>query len=150
MARARLLQGSISTSEKLDQLRDAAESRKKGLGEFAQLLWTWTYLHCDDFGRFDRSPKTIKARVMPFSSRPIKDFEDVIDLWHEISLNVVISDGEKRCTYFIKFEETQGSFLRKRTNPVYLPEVPHCSGNFREIPGNSGKFPLIGSGSGSG
>ena len=70
-AKARMLWGSISTSERVNRL-----SLK------AALLYTWLLPHADDQGRMSGSPATIKAVVVPMRTDITES--EILDLLHEI------------------------------------------------------------------
>ena len=70
-AKARMLWGNISTSERVNQL-----SLK------AALLFTWMIAHADDQGRMSGNPATVKGIVCPMRDDITK--ADIVDLLREI------------------------------------------------------------------
>lgn len=118
-----MLSKSISHSEQVDSL-----------SEFAQLFFTWTIPHLDDFGKIAGSPKTLKAIVMPMSDRPIEDFEKaIIEMLNERLISRYEVEGQLVIEY--PGFDTYQTGLNKRTKSKY-PDNPN-SKKFSEVPRNS-------------
>lgn len=101
------------------------------VSEFAQNLYFFTTPHLDDFGKIEGNPVTLKARVIPLSSRSPEDVKSaikelvkagVID-WYEVTGKMIIK--------YLTFEEDQTG-LNKRTDSKY-PDNPNDSENISEV-----------------
>lgn len=76
-----MISKSLSTSKKF-----AAAGRAELIGEFAQLLYTLLQPHCDDFGRQEGDPFTVKLRVLPTSSRSEQTFAAALTVLRDTGL----------------------------------------------------------------
>jgi len=137
MANRRSLAKSISMSKKLNA--SLPKVLPPEMVEFAQLLYTWMIPHCDDFGRLDADPWTVKMVVMPASQRPAEDFEAALEALDQVEALQLYESPQGRCMQLSNWNEFQEG-LHKRTKSRF-PEPPARSGKFPEIPGNSGNFP---------
>jgi hypothetical protein len=147
MARARLISTSLGSSRRFCRLHNDGSD----LAEFAQLLFVLLVVNCDDFGRTEADPFTVKLKVFPGSPRTEEEFETALQTLAQVGL-IQLYNGEEGDRYLAieKFEEHQTG-LHKRTQSRF--PIPPLSGKFREIPGseklseenkgelgNSGKF----------
>lgn len=99
---------------------------------FAQLLFTWTIPHLDDFGRITGDPKVLKAMVMPMhDDKSIADLEKAINEMIDQGLIERYVANDIPVIWYKNFENHQ-SGLKKRTKSKF-PDNP-------TIPGNSEKF----------
>lgn len=136
MARARLISASLGSSRRFCRLPNAAGP----LSEFAQLLFMLIVVNCDDFGRAEADPFTVKLKVFPGSSRKEQEFQAALDALAEVGLIRLYSDGEDAFLVVEKFEDHQ-SGLHKRTKS-HFPEPP-LTGAKKDTSGNSRNLPEL-------
>src|SRR5690606_15955807 len=139
MAERRMISKSISISERVNSM-----------SLFARLLYTWMIPHTDDFGRMTGSPMKVKALVVPMADETKEDVERALtEMVEQDLIDWYVVDG-KQYIQIKNFDKHQTG-LHKRTKSQYpapeegtpvLPTLPD-SGNFRELPGNSGNHPEI-------
>jgi hypothetical protein len=130
MARGRMLSKTLSVSKRFNSITGE-------LAEFSQLLFTLLVPHVDDFGRMSGDPFSLKMTVLPASSRPLAEFSSALETLHAAKLITVYDNEGDIWIQVNKFEEHQIG-LHKRTASKIPPPNGHGSGNFPEIPGNSG------------
>lgn len=134
MAERRMISKSISISEKVNSL-----------SLFGRLLFTWMIPHADDFGRLPGSPAKIKALVIPMFEETVKDVESALEDMSASGLILWYTVNGDKYIQINNFEEHQTG-LHKRTDSKYpdpkQAEEIYGKDHFREIPGNSQKFPL--------
>ena len=135
MARGRMISKSLSTSRKF------AAAGRSSSGEFAQLLYLMLVPHCDDFGRQEGDPFTVKHKVLPTSERSEIEFGGALSVLRDVGLIKWYESNASQIIEIIRFDDHQGG-LHKRTSSRF-PDIPGSSGNSSESPGNSGKVPDI-------
>lgn len=119
MATKRMISVSISYSPQVNRL-----------SEFAQLLFTWSIPHTDDFGKIHGDTEVLKAIVMPMSKRSVQDFEAaILEMINENLISRYEVVGVK-VIEFLGFERHQGG-LNKRTKSKF-PENPRKSEKIQE------------------
>ncbi|MBI4039140.1 hypothetical protein HY384_04245 [Candidatus Daviesbacteria bacterium] len=120
MANRRMLHKSISINLQVNSL-----------SEFAQLIFTWTIPHLDDFGKIEGETEVIKALVKPMSGRSIDDFEAALNEIVQAGLiERYIVDG-KKIICFPTFDKHQTG-LTRRTESRYPDNPAKHSENFNE------------------
>lgn len=108
------------------------------MSEFAQLLFTWSIAHADDFGCMSGDPEVVLATVIPMKrDKSPEDVVEAIGEWVAARLVYWYSVEGELIIQFCSWEVHQ-SGLHKRTKPKYpLYDDAKCSESFREIHGNS-------------
>lgn len=75
-ARARMIHGSISISERVNKL-----------GVKGALLYTWLIPHADDYGRMSANPRVVKAMVLPLLDEiTLEDIKVLLDRMYQLAL----------------------------------------------------------------
>src|SRR5260221_7944204 len=123
MARGRMLSCSLGTSRRFNDVAKVGAE----LTEFAQLLFTLLVPHSDDFGRLSADSFTVKAKILPASTRTIEEFDTALLVLHAVNLITLYEIDGEFWLQISKFDEHQWG-LTKRTKSR-IPEVP---GNSRE------------------
>ena len=137
MARGRMISTSLSTSERRARLNDVAGR----LAEFCQALYPLMVVHADDFGRHPGDPFTVRHVIDPTSRRTLDEFARALTFLDEVGLIRWYVVEDKQFYEIVAFQAHQ-SGLHKRTRSRY-PGFAEQKSEFREIPGNSRKFPEI-------
>ena len=107
-AKARLLYGSISTSE-----------RVSSLGAGGALIYTWLLAHADDQGRYNGSAKKVKAEVVPLLDEiTIGDVDNALDAMVEGGLIIRYEAGKTQLIQIVDWWEFQAG-LRVRNESRY-------------------------------
>lgn len=107
MAQGRIINKSISLSEKANTISDAAA-----------LLYSWMIPHSDDFGLLQGSPMTIKALVAPMRSWSIEQVKTFIDEMVDVGLVRVVKYEAK--TYY-QIQNSKQNLRRDRNPQTILP-----------------------------
>jgi uncharacterized phage protein (TIGR02220 family) len=133
MASGRMLRAQISLSPQVNDL-----SLK------AALLFTWIIPHLDDFGRIYAHPRRIKAIVVPMMNDI--NVDEISSLLNEMliqKLIILYTLEDELYLQFTKFDQHQSGLHKRTQSKIPSPEgaVLLDSGNFREFPGISGRFP---------
>lgn len=134
MATGRMLRPTISTDASVN-----------GMGDFAQLLFTWMISHADDYGCLTGNPAQVWALVIPFKRD--KSFDDVAKALTEMVNAKLIwwyEVGGRQYIQFCKWETNQ-SGLHKRTTPkqpLYKKPAATCT-DAHDIVDVSEKFPEV-------
>jgi hypothetical protein len=84
-----MISSTIQNSKKILSIMDL-EPKKH---EFIWLLYSWIMPQTDDFGHFDADARVVKAKILPCSPRPIKDFQKAIEVLEQVGLIIVYGDG---------------------------------------------------------
>lgn len=108
MAQGRIINKSISLSEKVNTISDGAS-----------LLYTWMIPHSDDFGLLQGSALTIKALVAPMKSWTVAQVDEFLKEMIEIGLIKVVTYENK--TYYQILNSKQ--YLKKDRNPQTILPV---------------------------
>lgn len=127
MANRRMVSKSISLSKQVNKM-----------SEFAQLLFTWSIAHADDFGCMNGDPEVVLATVIPLRrDRTSEDVESAITEWVQSDLVWWYAIENEAIIQFRTWDEHQTG-LNKRTKSKYIlyDEAKSCE-NFREILRNS-------------
>jgi hypothetical protein len=124
-----MLSKSLSTSRKFAELPHVAGR----LAEFCQALYPLLVVHADDFGRLPGDAFTVKLQVFPVSPRSEAAFAEALADLDTVRLIDLYQVEGRKFIQINQFDEHQ-SGLHKRT----ASKFPGNSGNFRELPGNSG------------
>lgn len=109
MAQGRIINKSISLSEKANTISDAAA-----------LLYSWMIPHGDDFGLLQGSPMTIKALVAPMRSWSIEQVKLFIDEMVAVGLIRVVQYESKS---YYQIQNSKQSLRRDRNPQTILPVV---------------------------
>ena len=123
MPNSRLLNKKISYSKQVN-----------ALSGFAQLLFTWTIPHLDNFGRIDGDPVILKAKVMPLSTKSQEEIEGAIQEMINVNLVERYETGEQLVIQYLKFDKYQKD-IKKRTKSNF-PENLGNSNNIQESSSN--------------
>lgn len=110
MAQARLLNKTISLSEKVADLPD----------DSTRLLYTWMITHTDDVGLLPDSARTIKATVVPMLNLSVEDIGFQLESMLEVGLLMRIQYGSKTYLYLVGHERYQT--LKKDRQPSTILE----------------------------
>jgi hypothetical protein len=84
-----MISSTIQNSKKILSIMDL-EPKKH---EFIWLLYSWIMPQTDDFGHFDADARVVKAKILPCSPRPVKDFQKAIEVLEQVGLIIVYGDG---------------------------------------------------------
>lgn len=122
-----MLLSSLSNSRKFCQLHAAAERDVPGLGEFAQLLYSMTLAHVDDFGRFPADGFTLKGEVLPRSVRPDEDFDLAVKAMVAVGLVAILNGADSPYMEYSRFWKKNQGGLCRRVRPHHCPETPSPS-----------------------
>lgn len=111
----RMISRTISTSEKVHQI-----------SEPARLLFTWMILHCDDDGRMQGSPLTIKAIVLPLSTRTPSEIKRYLK---EMDRAGLIRWYEVEKKWFVQVENWHNfqTFKGIHRDDSRIPSPPHIT-----------------------
>jgi len=107
-----MISRAISTSEKVHRIDWKA-----------RLLYTWMILHCDDEGRIEGSPITIKGLVFPIADCTIQDIEKWLAEMQKVGLIVWYKAKGKRYIQVKKWDDFQ-TFHGIRKTPSIMPSPP--------------------------
>ena len=134
-AKARLLYGSISTSERVSTL-----------GAGGALIYTWLLAHADDQGRYAGSARKVKAEVVPLMDDiTSKDVETALVAMEESKLIIRYADGKTELIQITDWFEFQAGLRIK--NPSRYPPPDGWTDNIKLPPeqgrDNMGKFRLV-------
>lgn len=132
MANRRMISRSISLSKQVNRM-----------SLFAQLLFTWSVVHADDFGCLDGDPEVVQATVIPLKrGYTPDDVGAAINEWVDAQLVYWFQVGDQMVIQFRSWERHQTG-LHKRTKAKYpLYQDSQDSGNFREFLGTSALIEL--------
>lgn len=108
----RMISRTISTSEKV---------HKVSVG--ARLLFTWLILHCDDEGRMQGSPATVKAMVFPMADFTIEKVSEMLKELHKEKLIICYKVRKKEYLQIVKWEDFQ-TFHGIHQTPSKIPPPP--------------------------
>lgn len=126
MASGRIIKTQISISEQVNDL-----------SIYAALLFTWMIPHADDFGRMPGGARKVKALVVPmrddFTSTKV---EECLCEMHRSRLVQRYEIAGETFLEFPSWDEHQHGLHKRTTSKFPAP----TNADFREIPGNSGKF----------
>lgn len=129
MARGRMIDKCISTSEKINDL-----SLKEAF------IYTWLIPHLDDYGRMSGSPRTIKAGVFPMKDEitagdieeALKKFKGLkLFFWEKVGSELILQQPIE------EFNLYQTIYYRKESK---FPEILRNSKKLLEIKINSKKL----------
>jgi hypothetical protein len=109
MARGRMISRALGSSQKFGRL-----SLRGPLAEFAAALYMLMVSNSDDFGRLESDALTIKYRCWPSSQRTDQEFQEALELLHEVQLIVLYTEGDKQYAEVVAFADHQQG-LHKRT-----------------------------------
>lgn len=134
MATRRMLSKSISLSEQVSRLSDAAA-----------LLYSWAILHTDDWGVIHASPVRLRAEVAPLRDHwSVKDVAGYIDEWEVAGLVVrYCADGEPYVLFPTFDKHQDGIHKRTRKNALPNPCFPEEYTITECTPGTSRKIPEV-------
>lgn len=125
MARGRLISKSLGSSRKFHALILSGGK----LGEFAQVLFMLIIANTDEFGRMPGDAFTVKALVLPTSTRSERDFDRSLGLLADVGLVERYQVNDAIYLQVQQFDEHQVN-LHKRTSSKF-PESPGISGKVR-------------------
>ncbi len=107
------------------------------VNEFDQVLFLMIQPHLDDFGKIEGEAEIVKARVLPLSKKPFKDFEIAICNLIRAGLIERYEIKGIKIIRYPKFDKEQIG-LNKRTISDYPdPDGSVHSNNFHEVPRSS-------------
>jgi hypothetical protein len=125
-----MISRTISTSEKVHKV--SVESR---------LLYTWMILHCDDEGRMQGSPATVKAMVMPMADFTIEKIGKMLKELQKARLIIWYKIKEKRYIQIIKWDDHQ-TFHGIHQVPSKIPISPSLVSSNTQVPAKLSKVKL--------
>ena len=105
-----MLSKAISTSKKF------AAAGRTPMGEFAQLLYTLLQPHCDDFGRQEGDPFTVKHKVLPTSARTEDEFRQALQSLRSEGLIEWYDSDKGQVIEVVGFAQHQTGLHRKTTS----------------------------------
>lgn len=128
MARGRMIAKTLSTSQRYAQLHATAGK----LAEFCQALYPLIVAHCDDSGRQQGDPFTVKHAVCPSSPRPLTDVEKALTALHTVGLITWYEVEGRKYIQVEQFSDHQPG-LKNRGNSK-IPTLPGNAVVCREMP----------------
>lgn len=117
MAKARLIYGAITKSDKFTELLDMEH------GEFSQLLYLCSYPFSDDWGHLPYSEKWLKRECLPDSRRHLDTIKESMENIVSVGLwSKPYQVDDKHYIYINKFEIMCRDGIRHRRKGEYPAE----------------------------
>ena len=115
MAKGRFLSKSVSTSNKLANLKS----------DSPRLLWTWLLPHLDREGRFHADPAIVKGHAVPrLKNHTEKTIEADLRELSEVGLIILYDVSGDRYLQFNQFDENQPGLRKEREAESQCPPPP--------------------------
>ena len=103
MAQRRMLDKKISISEQVSNLHSFE----------AQLIFTWSIPHADDFGLLPYSHKTLRAMIIPMAEMSLEDFDSHMeDIVSQNLFEIFIHPNGDQYYRIIKFLSNLINFIQ--------------------------------------